>query len=554
MHRMTLARWALGLNLALLLGLALWFRVTSLAAMPEVIGDEYLESIKLSHWVSGKAVRFLVPSGNPINPLLGPAWVVLHHLHAPAPWLVRLPAACCGVLAVVLTYTLGARILDRPTALIASGLMAVLPIAIIFSRIGYGATLTPLLSLLVLYFAFRGRRGATVLAFLAAFVVQPTNVFLLPVVFAVYLVQECVRTPREPARLRRRLVELAVTALVVVVGAGVATLQRRYVRSVYSHWGFGDVNVFRFLKYYGRLLLGEVLLRAPRPALHLQDALFWGVVGPVLVLGTWRLVCTRRWDRLALLAGLALGGAGLLVVAGAHAIRPEMPRYGMYLVMPSVLAFACLLRSLLVTAPGVRPALLRGAQCTALLGLGWTLLWATKTNWFDFYTSTSGESLWTFRTETPDPNQRVLALVARDVEAVGRAPAVLGRSQAPPARALLITENWWTYGPLQYLTLTRPDIKVVAYEQMGLDLQQHSAHLRANLERGAYAVGFSGGRFEALITQWFAPERLERWDIPHNDGDYFFNGSRTLAVFRLKPAAPARAETVAEAAFSSQRR
>jgi len=536
----TVGCWALRINVVLLFALALWFRITSLGSMPEIIGDELWMGTQLVHFLAGKSISVWYFSGSPMNPFFAGMDLLLHLIFKPSIWLVRIVPAFCGVLAVVLTYVLGARMLDRTTALIASVLLAVLPIAIIFSRIGYDAAQTPLFSLIALYFAFKRRRVATLLSFVACFVVQPTNVFLLPTLMAIYLVGEARASAGDPARLRRLLLGTLAVSAALITAAGLVTLRRTYVHSVYKNFHLGHYDVGHFLVLYGRLLLGEVLLGEPRRHVHLQDALFWTVFGSALLFGTWRLVCQRQWDRVALVAGLLLSALGIFIVAGSNSIRPEMPRYGMFLVMPTVLAIACLARSLLISGATTKLAPVFVAQRVALLALGWALLWGTKYNWFDFYTRSSGESLWTLRTDSIDPNERVLAIVRHDARrsALGL-PATIQNKPEPASqdrafKSLIIAENWWTYRPLQYLTLRRPDTKVVTFEKMGLGLDQNQRHLLEQLQRGAYVVCFSGGTIERLVNASFRPERLQRWDVPHNDGDYFHDRSRTLAVFRMR--------------------
>src|SRR5579864_5154916 len=151
----TVGCWALRINVVLLFALALWFRITSLGSMPEIIGDELWMGTQLVHFLAGKSISVWYFSGSPMNPFFAGMDLLLHLIFKPSIWLVRIVPAFCGVLAVVLTYVLGARMLDRTTALIASVLLAVLPIAIIFSRIGYDAAQTPLFSLIALYFAFK---------------------------------------------------------------------------------------------------------------------------------------------------------------------------------------------------------------------------------------------------------------------------------------------------------------------------------------------------------------------------------------------------------------
>jgi hypothetical protein len=53
------------------------------------------------------------------------------------------------------------------------------------------------------------------------------------------------------------------------------------------------------------------------------------------------------------------------------------------------------------------------------------------------------------------------------------------------------------------------------------------------MEKGAYAIGFSGGALEHFMDVCYLPGQVRRWDVPHNFGDYYWTGSRTLVVYRL---------------------
>ena len=131
------------INLALLFALALWFRVTSLEAFPEPNGDEAWYGVQAGHLIRGAAFSPRTGNGNPVNPFHAGFEVLLLLAFKPSLWILRVSAVVGGVAAVGLTYPLMSRALDRTTALIAAALLAVLPIAILYSRIGYDCSQTP---------------------------------------------------------------------------------------------------------------------------------------------------------------------------------------------------------------------------------------------------------------------------------------------------------------------------------------------------------------------------------------------------------------------------
>src|SRR5262245_18974950 len=105
--------------------------------------------------LAGRPFEATTPAGNPLNPFYAPIEIPLILLFRPSYWITRAPSVLSGILAVALTYVLGRRIFDRPTALIAAVLMAVLPIAIINGLFGGDPAQIPLAGIVALYFAFR---------------------------------------------------------------------------------------------------------------------------------------------------------------------------------------------------------------------------------------------------------------------------------------------------------------------------------------------------------------------------------------------------------------
>lgn len=539
--------WALGLNLVLLFGVAAWMRVSSLEAMPEVISDEVHGNTQLVRFLTeGKMFSVWAFNGSPVNPFLPLLSAAVHLVLPPSLWMVRASSVVSGILAIVLTYVLGARVLDRTTALIAAAFLAVLPIAIIFSRIGYDATQTPLFTMLAFYAAFRAHRGGLLLAFLACFIVQPTNVFLLPALGLVFLASALQGTAGDWPAQRRLLLQLLGVSVLVIVVVGITTFRRSYVHALYSNH-LGPRDPVRFLTLYPRLMLGQVLIRDLHAPGRWQEWLFWGVFLALTALGTPRLVRSRQWDRVALVPGLALSALGLFVVGGSEAIRPGAPRYGMFLVVPTALMLACQARSLLVEPAGPRLIWTRRLQHALLLALGWSLLFAARWNWFDSFAIASGESIWTFHLDRKDPNSEVLSLILRDLRQTHQ-----GQGQGP---VVVMSETYWTDAPIEYLGLARGGVRVVPFYEKGMDYDQLRHHAFEQMDQGAYAIGFSGGPLERFMNVCYLPGQVQRWDVPHNYCDFeFWTGSRTLVVYRLTRPAPSPSTAAAPPQASPARR
>ena len=104
-----------------------------------------------------------------------------HLVFSPSYWTLRLPAVASGIAAIALAFFLFRRIIGQSCALSFAFLMAVHPICIGYSRLAYDCGQTIPVSVLVLYLAFSNRIGWLALAILAALVIHPTNVLLVPI-------------------------------------------------------------------------------------------------------------------------------------------------------------------------------------------------------------------------------------------------------------------------------------------------------------------------------------------------------------------------------------
>jgi hypothetical protein len=503
--------------------LGVWLRLSSLEAFPEVTGDEAWYGVQAQHILEGGPFETTTFSGSPLNPFYTGMHLPLLMLFRPAPWMVRAPAAFCGILAVMFAYVVGARGLDRPTGLTASALLASLPIAVLFSRQGIDASQIPLCGLLAYFFALRAHALGLFLALVIGLIVHPTDIFLLPCVLPVFLARAFhQKTAGSPVRAWRLLLTTLMATAAGLLAMALTTLQRPYVRGYYATL-YRSGDWLQFLASYARFLLALV---PPVPEDFARGPGFrlWGL-GLLLiwVAGTWRLAAQRQWDRLALVAGLVFGLAGFHLMAGSSVLVGAAYRYGVVLIVPSVLAFATLVRSLLVAPTSPARCLARRLQFGGVILACGAMLLCLNIHWFDYYNTTflgGRESVWTFRTETKDTNRRALRLILRDR---GR-PASPRTGAARPT--VLIAQDWWTYRPLQYYAAPWKDIQVINFETMNPD--RRPMFLHDSLVAGAYVVGPAEGGLEQAVRSCPLADRLEHWDFR------FHNGNRFLAIYRLR--------------------
>jgi hypothetical protein len=268
---------------------------------------------------------------------------------------------------------------------------------------------------------------------------------------------------------------------------------------------------------------------------------FWGLVLALLAAGLPGLIRQRRWDRLALLAGLGASIVGLYVVGGPEVIRPHHERYGMGLFVPTILLMSALLSSLISRFGSERQTIAR-LSCLAMVAAGcWGTLLVFKVAYLDTLRATGGGSHPTFRTAAVEPKQAAFDIIVDDLmwsetaSAKGAVSPKAGKAPAAPApervATTVLAEDWWLYWPIRFLACRNPGIEVIPFEE--LFAQSHSS-MRVNdrdmstLSTGGYAVGFAGGELEQAVVSGFSPNQLRRWDIADDAG------RKLITVFRVR--------------------
>jgi hypothetical protein len=534
----------LPISCVLLLAASAWFRVCDLENLPGINGDEAWYGVQAYQIGSGKAFEWRTTSGLPLNPFFSGPQVLLLLVLRPSFWMLRVPAVISGILTVALVFWLGARVLDRTTAAMAALLTAVLPSLIGYSRLGWYVHQTPLFSMPALYFAFRGKTLAMLVAFGLCVFVHASNVFLFPVLLGPFL---AVLWKQEESTARRRLILGATAACALLLLVGLVWLDGHDGRLGLASRSLPE-NWLRFLGLYGRLVSGASLYEFVVGPLSPEtqagyDGVFWGLFLPLLVFGVPRLCRERHWERLALIGGLAVGALGLYLVGGPEVIRPHRERYGMYLVLPTTLAAACLLSAVLPGRGDGRAGITRPALLAALFAAACIPLYSFKVHYLDALRRTGGESHLTFRTAQIEPKQQALRMILDDVlsrtgticQRRGGARALGGNDQvAAGSRSVepVIAEDFWLYWPLRFLACGRAEIEIVPFEEDEtfalLAKEAKRAPALEILASGGYAVAFAGGALERRVTSAFPPGRLERRDVL----DY--GGRKLISVFRVE--------------------
>lgn len=477
---------------AVLLGIiAVAFRAAALDHLPGINGDEAYYGAVVVAWKAGKRPPLVTGSGLPLNPFYT-GLLYLLHLPNPAPsfWLLRLPALLSGLLLLALAYPLLARVFDRGTALGTTLLLACLPAAIAYSRFGWDQSQAPLAALVCLYFALRRRVIAAIIAFTAALMIHPLNVFLAPILLGPVAVEGIAQFGRLPAADRWRLLRRFGSVLLaggLLCAAVFLLIPRTTVDWWLAQGALRDmgrrlidpVGALHVSGLYSDFLSGITLYRflagpVPEWVLWLHRAVFFGLLLFLLCRGLPRLVRRRQLAALGIVGGVAGSLVAAYVLIGPGMIEPGVERYAMFLVTPGCLALVLLGRSL-----GESPAARRW-QAAALLTVCGLLLAGFAQWYFGVLGATGGRAHRTFRTGPVEPKQAALQAV---------------RAAAGDEPVTILAEDWWTYCPLYYLAGAGPEFHVRPVVR----------RTGGGEPRRRFLVGFAGGPCD-LWLQRQAPE------------------------------------------------
>ncbi len=460
------ARLLLGLEIAALLAVSVWFRFWKLDHLPGVNGDEAWYGVQALHLLQGQGISGQTPTGNPINLLFLLPHVCLHATYEPSFGLLRLPAVFSGLIALLVNFLLCRRMFDVRTALVSTVVLAVLPINIVYSRFSWDPAQTLLATVVVMYLAagalqtalacqresavdsvFRRQFLVTAIAWAVAIAVHPTNLFLGPLVAAPALVywRDELRSAAQVRRLSPR-VWLGVAAAAVLLLAVAFGARHWLIRVVERFTRPGDV--LEFCALYVQLFWGTSSFQFLAGSGTGQG---WAG-GPLQIAGTILAVTlmfmTLRYllvQRPLVEAILAIAYLAALLafflVGGPPAIAPHYERYAIWVVAPASLLVA---RALIWWADGLGRALWQTAVVIAGL---WLTVFAQ--NYFSFVEQTGGQSHRTFRTARVEPK------LAAWQQAL--------RWQHPGDETLIGTSDYWTEQPLAYLAAARPSTSVVRW-------------------------------------------------------------------------------------------
>jgi hypothetical protein len=430
-----------------ILGLALLARFVWLDSLPGVNGDEAWFGLWAEGLLRDHAWGGMTPTGKIPDPFLVVPLAILQAIVDPAPWVLRVPTVISDMAFIVVGYaglrnTIGA----RPASVFAL-LAATTPITLIYSRLGWDPSQTPLATMIFLWACLAGRRGAAVLSLCAAILVHPTNVFLFPILVAFWLkyvrsfLEKIIGVVGAGALWSAVFIGGTLTAIPVSLWIGRAPLREllsggcplvQHLVNALLRIGdlFSGITVYRYV-------VGD-----PVGLILHRVIIFFVLIGLLLAL-FWGARTTRDARITTLSAGLAASVIPFLIIAGPDGLRPGSERYALFMVAPVlVLLSAALARPFNVASTA-------GLWFAPLLGsLALTGVWL---NYFEPLRVFGGEARdsfagWAYRTAAIEPKTQVAQWVR---ECVGQRDTVT-----------LWAEGFWMAKPLQYYLFYEPKISV----------------------------------------------------------------------------------------------
>jgi hypothetical protein len=502
----------LKLNFSLVFAISIAFRLVNLDHIPGINGDEAWYGVQMFELNSGSAFSWRTPTGNVLNPFFSGLIFILHLFSSPSFWILRLPAAISGILTIILTYYLISKVLGKKIAILATILVASLPINIAYSRYGWDQSQGGLASIIAIYFSLQRNWIGLVSAVIAAFIVHPTNILLLPFIGISAITPSMVdywqvwKTKRQFLKSKFKiLLFIAIAILSILLATVIIIPKLQTILGVilfkrllnFQNWCF-------FFLGYGRLLSGITIYRyicgiESGFTVLLHDVIFWCLFLLVLCLGIRQLFREKKWNILGLVVGLFLTLIGFYLIAGFRAIMPSRERYATCLIIPSILVIVILINSISKTP---RKRLI---AMSVTVAISWLLLWSFQSNYFDTIKRTGGLSEQTFRTASVEPKQQALAKILQDAKGA--------------EKITIFAEDWWLYWPIQYLSI--PDKRIKMYDFKGQP--NPSKTLYAAMAQGAYAVGFSEGPVDKAVNQLFPKNLVEQWAIEDYSGRSLLN-------------------------------
>ena len=423
-------------------------RTVALGRWPGLNGDESWYGVNVQELVAGGTPFLHTGVGNPLNPIHSGLLLALSAVFDPSPALLRVPEVILGVIAVAIAFPLLAPSLGRRAALLAAVFLAISPVAVVYSRLGWDPSGSPLVTLLAIGCALSDRPVAAGLSLAIAYLVHPTNIFVAPMVASAWAPHAIKRYRQATDTQRARLARFAMAGAIVAIPVGAWALLRIAANPETPLPSISMVleRVFSPAMWISRawgaagLLSGitsAVYVGGPLPSGLVFAATAFGAAALLLPIGLgWRAFRAHAHG-VWLLAGLIVTFAGFHIVAVPGALNPGLERYALFLLVPLVIVAAVAMDA------WIGPQRIAGTLAAALLAA--SMFAVLIGGYFVPLAARGGESAPTYRTGATEP--KLAAFTFIDANS-GEGPVTV------------IAEDWWLYWTLRYFAGVKGRIHV----------------------------------------------------------------------------------------------
>ena len=427
-----LAIWAVAIAVGIVA------RTVALGRWPGLNGDESWYGVNVQELLGGGTPFLHTGVGNPLNPIHSGLLLALSTVFDPSPALLRVPEVILGVLAVVIAFPLLDAPLGRRAALLTAVFLAISPVAVAYSRLGWDPSGSPLVTLIAIGCALHDKPAAAALSLAVAYLVHPTNIFVAPVVAAAWAPHAVTRYRQVDDAQRARFVRVAAACAILAIPVGVWALVKIAGNPETPLPSVSMVidRMFSPALWLGRMwgaagllsgITSAIYVGGPMPAPLVNGATAIAAAALLVALAFgWRAFRNQR-HAMWLLAGLIVTFAGFHIVAVPAALSPGLERYALFLLVPLVIVTALAIDAWISTRgiPGVLAAAGFATSMLAVLIGGYFVPLATR----------GGESAPTYRTGASEPKLAAFAFIAANS---GDGPVTV------------IAEDWWLYWTLRY--------------------------------------------------------------------------------------------------------
>lgn len=435
----------IGLSIATLLGLTLFFRIFWLGTIPGVNGDEASSAAWIFQYLDGGSYPLHTQTGRILDPIFLSVVFLIHQMLVPSFFVLRISSVVAGCVCILFTYVLLKKSINKKQALLITLLVASLPIHIGFSRYAWEPSWSPLACLLSLYFALSLQPTKASCAFLWALIVHPTNIFLAPFLLAPFLYQ---------------VIDQKKLRLLTLVGTGLCFIA---VLLVIYHFGYSQSINFKGLLLQNHVFDGNQMRTFMKLVMNYVNGvtLYQGIIGSMptrladfymwltsfvflFLLGTNVHIYMRSGIQkihsmtLGLLASLVV----FFVVAGPNYLSPGMERYGLWMTIPF-----CVWGVLSLDEWGQNLRFTRLSTYSTLL-VSCFFIFSFYTHYFHQIQSTNSTAHPTFISGPVEPKYAAFQAIdsVRDVEKT----------------TTILALDHWTYWPILYLTFGYENYNVTA--------------------------------------------------------------------------------------------